>query len=277
MVQIRIFSHISTLPAGLGRDSYIRGRVTASPVCSPSRRTKGYEIYGGVGRPGRMLRSAASTAGGGAWGEARVGRPAQTSFDDPISGLRVAEAGSLAGRQLARHQTRFCAANRRERVGGVGCGSPGRGLGVAPHRARPGDALPADSTRRTPPSPGRARGGGGRCRPSFCGAATAVRPGAGGRWEPLGRPVNGCRADGDGGSFLYCYGRDGCCAQGLTGLSCSADSGGRVQGAAARAGSCSGEPAPGCGGGSDLAGWDSGTFLGPLLGRPAGKGGFRFV
>lgn len=167
MVQIRIFSHISTLPAGLGRDSYIRGRVTASPVCSPSRRTKGYEIYGGVGRPGRMLRSAASTAGGGAWGEARVGRPAQTSFDDPISGLRVAEAGSLAGRQLARHQTRFCAANRRERVGGVGCGSPGRGLGVAPHRARPGDAPPADSTRRTPPSPGRARGAGGGADPLF--------------------------------------------------------------------------------------------------------------
>ena len=73
----------------------------------------------------RMLRSLLQRRGSrGSFGERRVRldparpSPAPTSFDDPISGLRVAT--SLAPRQLGRHQTLFCPANRRERVGGGG-------------------------------------------------------------------------------------------------------------------------------------------------------------
>lgn len=59
----RIFSHISTLPT-LGpaletRISWVG--VTASPVCSPSGRTKEYEIYGGVGFSGENAQIVAST------------------------------------------------------------------------------------------------------------------------------------------------------------------------------------------------------------------------
>ena len=80
--------------------------MTASPVCSPSGWTKEYEIYGGVGFSGENAQIVASTAGRGSSNEGLGFNPARpspapTSFDDPISGLRVAT--SLAPRQLGRH------------------------------------------------------------------------------------------------------------------------------------------------------------------------------
>jgi len=75
-----IFSHISTLPTHRGRNSRISWPgPTASPVCSPSGRTKAYEIYGGVGFSGENAQIVASTAivrgerVGGGVGRGRVG------------------------------------------------------------------------------------------------------------------------------------------------------------------------------------------------------------
>lgn len=103
-----LFPHFNPSDATPRRRLVYHGSgVTASPVCSPSGWTKEYEIYGGVGFSGENAQIVASTAAG--WGSSNEGlgfnparpSPAPTSFDDPISGLRVAT--SLAPRQLGRH------------------------------------------------------------------------------------------------------------------------------------------------------------------------------
>ena len=142
-----LFPHFNPSDATLCRRLVYHGSgVTASPVCSPSGWTKEYEIYGGVGFSGENAQIVASTARvGGAWPNEGLGlippvRPRRRLL------LMILFQGcgsqSLAPRQLGRHQSLFCPANRRERVGGgggwrAGCGcgvrcSPGRGmLGVA--------------------------------------------------------------------------------------------------------------------------------------------------
>ena len=148
MAQIpHLFPHFNPSDATPRRRLVYHGSgVTASPVCSPSGWTKEYEIYGGVGFSGENAQIVASTARvGGAWPNEGLGlilpvRPRRRLL------LMILFQGcgsqSLAPRQLGRHQSLFCPANRRERVGGgggwrAGCGcgvrcSPGRGmLGVA--------------------------------------------------------------------------------------------------------------------------------------------------
>lgn len=126
-----LFPHFNPSDATPRRRLVYHGSgVTASPVCSPSGWTKEYEIYGGVGFSGENAQIVASTARvGGAWPNEGLGlippvRPRRRLL------LMILFQGcgsqSLAPRQLGRHQSLFCPANRRERVGG----GPGGGQRV---------------------------------------------------------------------------------------------------------------------------------------------------
>lgn len=128
MAQIpHLFPHFNPSDATPRRRLVYHGSgVTASPVCSPSGWTKEYEIYGGVGFSGENAQIVASTArrvGGAACPNEGLGlippvRPRRRLL------LMILFQGcgsqSLAPRQLGRHQSLFCPANRRERVAGGG-------------------------------------------------------------------------------------------------------------------------------------------------------------
>ena len=126
-----LFPHFNPSDATLCRRLVYHGSgVTASPVCSPSGWTKEYEIYGGVGFSGENAQIVASTARvGGAWPNEGLGLiPPVRPRRRLLLMILFQGCGSqgLAPRQLGRHQTLFCPANRRERVGG----GPGGGQRV---------------------------------------------------------------------------------------------------------------------------------------------------